>query len=67
MHIVFKLSQEQLKGKNISLLAISQGYYVPNSHTYNEAMDTILFWAECAYGFADLSKLDEICHFVYGL
>ena len=63
MYIVFKLSQEQLKGKNLSLLATSQGYYVPNSHTYNEAMNAILFWAECAYDFADLPKLNEICHF----
>ena len=34
---------KKMKGKNLTLVTISQEYHVPNSHTYSEAVNTILF------------------------
>ena len=47
---------------------------MPNAHTYNEAVETILFKQNALTILLFLSKLNEICHFgsdtrlsVYGI
>ena len=51
------------KVKNLSSVTISQGYHVPNLHTYNEAMETIsTLQAECTI-LLFFQNLDEIYHF----
>ena len=62
-YTVFKLYQEQRKVKNLSSVTISQGYHVPNLHTYNEAMETLsAFQAECTI-LLFFQNLDETYQF----
>ena len=63
-YTVFKLYQGQPKDKKkLSSVSISQGYHVPNLHTYNEAIETIsAFQAESTI-LLFFQNLDEIYHF----